>query len=228
MKFKSMLNLDVENDEKILLFDVETTGLNPEKHAVITISGAIIINGVIKNWFDFKCRPLDTDEIDDYALEVNGYTKEEIMTWEHPKETLGKLFEMLEGYVKPRENKNNIRNRFNPMGYNVPFDINMLSEMVKKSGFRPNAQKKYDILGALLNRGMSIDVHKIVTVLELIKPKMFLSSHKLSTVAEKLNIPIKAHDSLSDCRATWEIWVWCLYRMKQVGNYMSLKGMGWY
>ena len=210
-------------DEKILLFDVETTGLDPVKNGIITLSGAIIINGEVRNWFDFKCRPLATDDISPEALEVNGLTVDEIMAWQEPKEMLRQFHGLLEDYVRPRDNKHNNRNRFTPMAYNAMFDVNFLSECYKKSGFRPVASKKYDILGSVLNRGLTQDVHKVVTVLEFLCPELNLKSHKLSTVAEALGIPINAHEGISDCRATWELWKWSMQRLADIGHQMTVE-----
>lgn len=228
-KTKQLFLSEANEPEKILLFDVETTGLDPFKNAVITLSGAIILNGEPIQWFDYKCRPNRGDIIEDKALEINGYTKEEIMSWPDPKEMLEEFFEILKKHVKSKNNKFNPRNRFVPMAYNAMFDVNMLSELVKKTKtFMPIAQKKYDVLGALVNRGYTQDVHKVVTLVELLMPILNLKSHKLSTVAETLEIPIKAHLGISDCRATWAIWRWCIRRIRIIGRSLDTKGLGWY
>lgn len=42
---------------KLLLFDLETTGTDAVKNGIHQISGKIIINGEVKETFDFKVRP---------------------------------------------------------------------------------------------------------------------------------------------------------------------------
>ena len=42
---------------KLFLFDLETTGTDIIKHGIHQISGKIIINGEVKETFDFKVCP---------------------------------------------------------------------------------------------------------------------------------------------------------------------------
>jgi DNA polymerase-3 subunit epsilon len=64
--------------EKLFFFDLETTGLRYWKNGIHQISGAISINGEIKEKFNFKVRPYKLAIIEDSALEVGNVTREQI------------------------------------------------------------------------------------------------------------------------------------------------------
>ena len=57
----------------IIFLDCETTGLNPDKHEILSI-GAVKEDGTT---FECKVIPLHIKEADPKALEINGYKKED-------------------------------------------------------------------------------------------------------------------------------------------------------
>ena len=63
---------------KKLWIDLETTGLNPSKHSVVQIAGIVEIDGVHKESFCFKTRPLKGSAVSHRALEVIGSTVEDL------------------------------------------------------------------------------------------------------------------------------------------------------
>ena len=63
---------------KLLFYDMETTGLDIEKHGVLQISGRVVIDGAIIEAFDFKVAPHDGAEYDPDALAVGNVTKEAV------------------------------------------------------------------------------------------------------------------------------------------------------
>ena len=65
-------------DKKILWVDTETTGTDPGKNGIIQLAGVLEINGHETTRFDFKIRPFADDVIEDTALAVNGFTREEL------------------------------------------------------------------------------------------------------------------------------------------------------
>jgi DNA polymerase-3 subunit epsilon len=78
---------------KYCFIDLETTGTDPQRHAIIQIAGELWIdndrpghpdrNQILT--FDHLVRPLEGKEIDDTALAVNKRTREEIMTFPDAK-----------------------------------------------------------------------------------------------------------------------------------------------
>ena len=60
----------------MIIVDLELTGLDPEKHAIIDIAAIEFENP--RNRFDCQCNLRDGAEIDDVSLGFNEYTKESI------------------------------------------------------------------------------------------------------------------------------------------------------
>ena len=66
---------------KVVFFDLETTGTLVNKHGIHQICGMIVIDGEVKETFDFKVQPNPKAEIVQEALDVAGVTKEQILSY---------------------------------------------------------------------------------------------------------------------------------------------------
>lgn len=60
----------------MLVVDVETTGTNPEKHSILAI-GALEFENPTNQFYD-ECHAWDGAHIEEAALEINGFSMEEI------------------------------------------------------------------------------------------------------------------------------------------------------
>lgn len=100
--------------EKLFFYDLETTGVMHWKNGIHQIAGKIVIDGVIKESFDFKVAPNPAAIITPETLEVGGVTLEQIQTYPPMKEIYGKLIKMLSKYVD-RYSK---FDKFHLVGYN--------------------------------------------------------------------------------------------------------------
>lgn len=99
---------------KVVFFDLETTGTLVNKHGIHQLSGEIIIDGEVKETFDFRVQPNPQALIEQEALDVAGVTKEQILAYT-PMGTVYKQFvDMLSKYVD-RYNK---QDKFFLAGYN--------------------------------------------------------------------------------------------------------------
>ena len=84
------------------------------KHGIHQLSGEIIIDGEVKETFDFRVQPNPQALIEQEALDVAGVTKEQILAYT-PMGTVYKQFvDMLSKYVD-RYNK---QDKFFLAGYN--------------------------------------------------------------------------------------------------------------
>ena len=63
--------------EILLVIDVETTGLDPKKNSIVSIGAVDFSNP--KRQFYRECRPWNGALIDDGALKVNGFKREELL-----------------------------------------------------------------------------------------------------------------------------------------------------
>ena len=176
---------------KILYFDTETTGTDPLRNDIIDLAVIIEVDGKVEHEESIKMQPLDYSTVELKALEVNGMTIEQIKTFQEPIIAYGRIIELFENYV----DKYDKLSRFYPAGYNCQFDLNFLAAFFRK--FDP----KYGV-GSWI-RWCPFDM------MQQLRNEIFLrggnspyENFKLSTVAARHGIELKAHDALSDIRAT--------------------------
>ncbi len=177
--------------KKVIYFDTETTGINPRSHAIIQLSGIIEIDNVIKEEFNFKIAPFDNDLIDEKALQVNNYTKEQIKAFKAPRLAFDEIEKLLDKYIN-RYDKND---KFYPAGYNIRFDIEFL-----KNFFEKNFNLYF---GSYFNY-RAIDGLYLAHFLDYIN-YFNLPNYKLITVCDYYGIKLQAHDAMNDIRATREL-----------------------
>ena len=176
---------------KILWLDCEATGLDPKIHDIVSLACLVEIDGEIKDTLELKIQPINWDTISPEALKINGFTLEQLKTFDEPKIAHKKLIDFLSKYV----NRYDRNDKFQMAGYNVGFDVGMLGEQFKKVG-----DKYY---GAWLDYH-KIDIASLVQLLTL-KNVLHLSSYKLINVVKDFDIKLDAHNALSDIKATREL-----------------------
>lgn len=175
---------------KILHLDIESTGIDANKNAIIQLAGAIEINGAIKEEFDIKIRPFPGAVVDPKALEVHGITVDEMMTWPDQHIAHRQFTDILSKYV----NKFDREDKFTPCGYAARFDCEFIGAFFNRCG------DKY--WGAWQNWRI-IDIMSVVYWLRSLRIVPELINYKLVTVCEYFGIPLpEAHDALADIRAT--------------------------
>ena len=177
---------------KLLFFDLETTGTNPEKHGIHQISGEIVIDGVMKEDFNFYVQPAPDKEIENKALSIAGITREDLAKYPPMKDVYESLVAMLDKYVD-RFNK---KDKFFLVGYNnASFDNQFLRKF-----FEDNGDKYF---GSWFWSN-SIDVMVLASAyLATRRPDM--ENFKLSTVAKTLGVDVddeSLHNALYDIRLT--------------------------
>lgn len=168
--------------------DTETTGVDPDRHGIIQIAGFIIRDGREVERFDFMARPFPGQEIDESALRVNGYTREEIAALPDPSIAFGSLYEIL----TLRDEKPAL------VGWNVRFDYDFLCEFFRRNG--------NDCFYKLVYFP-PIDV-AVLAHFALMKERKAFPNFKLATVARYLGIDFdetKLHDALEDITLTREV-----------------------
>jgi DNA polymerase-3 subunit epsilon len=109
--------------EKLFFFDLETTGVMYWKNGIHQISGAIRIDGEIKERFNFKVKPHENCIIQDEALKVAGVTREDLHSYKEMKDVYLEIIKILTRYV----DKFDRSDKFHLVGYNnASFDNNFL------------------------------------------------------------------------------------------------------
>lgn len=177
---------------KLVFFDLETTGTNPGKHGIHQISGQIVIDGVIKETFDFHVQPTPRAMIEDEALKVGGVTREQILAYPPMQQVYQEFVAMLGKYV----DKFNKKDKFFLVGYNnAAFDNQFLRGFFLQNG---------DVYFGSWFWSNSIDVMVLASAyLATRRPEM--ENFKLSTVAKTLGIVVNddsLHDAMYDIELT--------------------------
>lgn len=177
---------------KYLFLDVETTGTSPIIHDIYQIAYIIDVDGkeVLRNSFNVK--PFSPDTITQPALNIGGYTKEEIMEFPDYKEVKEKIVEDFKLHINIRDSND----KMYPVGFHVYFDMSFLAMFFKKCNDR--------FLGSFIN-WRRLDIAPFVHMLEC-RGLLKLKNYKLKTVCEHFSIELEdAHDAMSDIVATREL-----------------------
>ena len=85
--------------EKLFFFDLETTGVKYWKNGIHQISGAIVIDGEVKERFNFKVKPHPDAIIEDEALEIAGVSRETLRLYPDMQVIYKQIIAMLGKYV---------------------------------------------------------------------------------------------------------------------------------
>lgn len=184
---------------KLLFFDLETTGTYPGKHGIHQMSGMIVIDGEIKEKFDFKVRPNPQAEILDEALEAAGVTRDQILAYP----PMGEVYhQFVDGILAKYVDRYNKTDKFFLVGYNnASFDNQFL-----RGFFLQNGDKYF---GSWFWANC-MDVMVLATPY-LAAKRAEMKDFKQGTVAKALGIPVedeKLHDALYDieiCKAIFDI-----------------------
>lgn len=177
---------------KLVFFDLETTGTNPGKHGIHQISGQIVIDGVIKETFDFHVQPNPKALIEDEALKVGNVTREQILAYPPMQQVYQEFVSLLGKYV----DKFNKKDKFFLVGYNnAAFDNQFLRGFFLQNG---------DVYFGSWFWANSIDVMVLASAyLATRRPDM--ENFKLSTVARTLGVDVQSeslHDAMYDIELT--------------------------
>lgn len=176
---------------KIIFIDTETGGVNPEKSALIQLSGIIRIDKKDIEKFNFYIKPFENSEVNEKALEVQGRTLEELKTEKYieEKEVYKQFVNLLDKYI----DKYDRTDKFIVAGYNVRFDVDILKAFFQRHG--------NNFLFSYLDSSM-LDPLYSIRLLQIAEVLPVLENNKLETWCKHFGIELKAHDSLEDIEAT--------------------------
>nr|DAS60494.1 MAG TPA: DNA polymerase III subunit alpha [Caudoviricetes sp.] len=176
---------------KIIFIDTETGGVNPEKAALIQLSGIIRIDKKDVEKFNFYIKPFENSEVTEKALEVQGRTLEELKTdkYVEEKEVYKQFINLLDKYI----DKYDRTDKFIVAGYNVRFDVDILKAFFQRHG--------NNFLFSYLDSSM-LDPLYSIRLLQIAEVLPVLENNKLETWCKHFGIELKAHDSLEDIEAT--------------------------
>lgn len=185
---------------KLLFFDLETTGFGFEKCAIIQLAGIMVdidTENHIKplDAINLKMRPRAGKMIDQRALEVNGYSIDEIMSWEDDQIAYEKFVKFILKYV----DKFNSMDKIKLCGYNnAHFDSDFLRQWF--------IENKDNYFGSYFWTEQ-IDV-MCEAARYLLNYRPIMNNFKLGNVADFMGIKLdekSLHDGLYDVKITLKI-----------------------
>ena len=185
---------------KFLFYDLETTGFGFDKCAIIQLGGIMVdvdekFNMKPLDGINLKMCPAYGKMIDKRSLEINGYTIEELSTYQTQEEGFNKFLKFLDKYV----NRFNKVEKIKLVGFNsLHFDQDFLRQWFIENGNK--------FFGAYFWSD-SIDViSEASRYLTNYRPAML--NFKLASVAKAMDIETsenELHDGLYDVKITYKI-----------------------
>lgn len=169
---------------EILWVDVETTGLDPKLHAIHQIG---LINDTRSDVFNI-C-PFNGALLSKTALDVGNVTSDQLKGYNYKQSD---LIDFLFKHEYLKAGKKVII-----AGYNTNFDASFIHQtLIRETGTW--------LFGSYCYGGL-LDVMTLVAI-ERAAGRLTCENDKLSTVCEFYEIPLKAHNAMSDIKATKEIY----------------------
>jgi DNA polymerase III epsilon subunit-like protein len=108
----------------MIVLDIEASGVNPEKHSIVSI-GAIELKNPNNQFYD-ECKVWDGAHIDPDALEVNGFTEEELL--DPSKKTEAEITKAFIAWATAIEGDRTLA------GQNVSFDRDFIKHAAGRAG----------------------------------------------------------------------------------------------
>jgi DNA polymerase-3 subunit epsilon len=182
----------------LLFTDVETSGLDPERHEITQVA-AVVVDRAFKEhaWLEYKL-PFDVKAADPESLKINGYDPE---VWEkeavHPTKFMGHLEGICRTFASVRMVAKKTRRPFfvaQMAGHNAErFDFEFLRALYKRlDRFLPIAFRVLDTAQLA-----TLYLHETGAV----------EDTKLQTLAEHFGVdPGVAHEAISDVRTNIEVY----------------------
>ena len=181
---------------KLLFFDLETTGVKYWRNGIHQISGAVVIDGKVKETFNYHVAPNPQAEIEQQALDVAKVTEAQIKAYPPMAVVYSQFVAMLGKYV----DKYDKTDKFTLVGYNnAGFDNQMLRAWFTQYG------DKY--FGSWFWSN-SLDA-MVLASYYLMPQRAGMDNFKQGTVAKQLGLPVsdtELHDALYDIRVCMGIY----------------------
>lgn len=187
---------------RIVFFDLETSGLDKERHAITQIAAiaVCVITGVVHEEIEIKVL-FKVEDADPEALRVNSYSKE---VWErdavHPEQALSQFSAFLKRHATVKMTSKLGR----------PYRVARLAGHNSATFDGPFLQAWYSRLGQFCPASyLTLDTLQLALwhfsgAVQQFQPENF----KLQTLCNHLGIPTEgeAHDALADVKATVALW----------------------
>jgi len=192
--YDEMYDEFLNKNNKTLYVDVETTGLIKYVHGIIVL--AYIIEDADGNELtrgEIEMNPLTySDKVSPKALEINGYTLEQIKELPDAKEACLKFISVLNEHL----DSSNFKDKYKVVAYNADFDTGFIQTWMDK--LVPSTYWK-------LMDYKHLDPFALIKYLQHFKHINTGKSQSLEAVAKFYNIEHIPHNAMSDIEVTRKI-----------------------
>lgn len=173
---------------KVFWFDTETGGLNAHKHALLQLAYILEIDGRIEEKKVLYANG-SAKEIDDCALEVTGFTRDQISKWPSPTLMYKHLISLFDKHI----DKYDKEDKMIVGGYNVAFDVDFLRQLFYEHG---NSYLMSYLAYGYLDPAVLFRTLQWRGILDDEHPLIRLT---LSSLADYIGLSVEsAHDALAD------------------------------
>lgn len=171
----------------LLFLDVESTGLSPDHHALVEIGVIAVIDGEVKDARNFRLRPHEGAKIDPKAMDITGFTIQEINSFDNPISAINDFIAWMDSFDC----------KFRLAGHNIGFDKRFLYRTFCRHGF----------YSSYITRFRSDYICTYEMAKKIGKKKLKTDSLKLGELCSHLGIELKkAHSASDDIQATLELY----------------------
>jgi DNA polymerase III alpha subunit (gram-positive type) len=174
-------------------FDVETTGLHYYNNNILSLAYLIELNGKVVDHGTFYAKPEDMSTIESKALQINGFTIDQILKFESQYVLYCNIVKLLKKYdIKNKED------RFITAGYNNAGCDNIFLQQL----FNRYSKSVYEYWDYF--KSIKLDVFTLFPIIEELTGIQF-KSHRLEDIAPIFKIEHKAHEAMSDIIVTYKL-----------------------
>lgn len=173
---------------KVMIIDVETSGLDPKTSAMLQIALIPVIDGVEKEPYVSYVKPHPSADIQDGALKVNNITREQIKSFPEIKVVTEEILKFLDDNG----------GKFYLRAHNAEFDRSFFYHFLARQGLHGEYIKRF-------RPELQCTLVKAKKVFE--KQKRKPENMKLGTLCKWFNISLEnAHEALSDAKPLVKLW----------------------
>ncbi|MDR2004137.1 MAG: 3'-5' exonuclease [Prevotella sp.] len=181
---------------KIIFFDTETTDLDPRLGGMHQLAGDIVIDGVIKDQFDYRINPFKEAVLNPESLRISNTSVLDLMRYAKEYQVQYMFNDLLEKH-------GGLEEKFLLAGWRAPeFDVKFLKAFFVRNGS--------EILFGTYFWNNPIDVKSLASQY-LMEERPQMESFSLAPVASHLGIPVednKLHTAAYDaylCRKVYKV-----------------------
>jgi|ACXJ01.1.fsa_nt_gi DNA polymerase III epsilon subunit-like protein len=188
-----------KSKERTVVFDCETTGLRPNENSIVALGAVDVATG---DTFYEECRIPENSIVNQKALDVNGFTEEQIK--DPSKETSEELYKHFIEFCKAHKT-------LFLAAYNAGFDINFTHSIGKRLKMNGLPPKAYDLMEIAMNEFINND--NIFPLVE--KEKIPGKYPKLNETLGYYGLPDERHPHNALTGAQLECEVYTLMKFKE-------------